>query len=588
MGKLLALQPLQMGHTVEEIEFRWCPFWVQVHGLPLNNLTQQNEELLGNRIGRLVRVEAHTEGLLLSRNFLRIRVEIDTQQPLPQGLWLQRSKEGCDSWLTFKYEKLSDYCYDCGRLGHESNACKFVSKKQGASSSYGPHLRTGIAPPTGLPVEHYRRKVDELERQVISGLKNINPTPYSPASPTARDHPSTELLPPQRLNPSIPLSRTESCTAPLSFQRPASGEMPGGAPSNPPPVLLTPQATTLELGPQNSHAHSKRAKAHGSDQNLGLVSTQASTGKGPLEPLDQPRYYVTEPPDSPISGPAQFAGSVANTEVIQQLTLKSPISSPSPTQPPYLLDGLLSTALTQLSLKRKEVDVDSPYLPQAKCLRKEGQVHPMQRVLQIALPPPNIELHKPPVNWGKARGGKSGSHRVRKSISTNRGLIDVHIAAAEATPTAEVTYPGGEETIVPLADNSMAVGTASGWTPPRVGTAKVNCDASFHGSSAKASAAAIMRNSKGQFIDGIVTSFFSASALQVEAVAVCLVCCLAQMHGLSLADIENDNQELIHLCVSETVPPWEIMAVVADIRSFARDRAWKFMWTRRTNNSAAH
>ncbi|KAL7166169.1 hypothetical protein ACSBR2_036945 [Camellia fascicularis] len=30
------------------------------------------------------------------------------------------------------------------------------------------------------------------------------------------------------------------------------------------------------------------------------------------------------------------------------------------------------------------------------------------------------------------------------------------------------------------------------------------------------------------------------------------------------------------------------MAVVADIRSLARDRAWKFMWTRRTNNSVTH
>lgn len=137
----------------------------------------------------------------------------------------------------------------------------------------------------------------------------------------------------------------------------------------------------------------------------------------------------------------------------------------------------------------------------------------------------------------------------------------------------EYFLQGREETIVALADNSTDVDTASGWTPPRVGTVKVNCDASFHRSSPKAAAAAIMRDSKGQFINGIVTSFFAASALQAEAVAVRLACRLVQMYGLSMADIENDNQDLIHLCVSETVPPWEIMAVVADIRSLARDRA---------------
>ncbi|XP_028122009.1 uncharacterized protein LOC114319198 [Camellia sinensis] len=152
----------------------------------------------------------------------------------------------------------------------------------------------------------------------------------------------------------------------------------------------------------------------------------------------------------------------------------------------------------------------------------------------------------------------------------------------------EYFLQGGEETIAALADNSMAVGSASGWTPPLVGTIKVNCDASFHRSSAKASAAAIMRDSEGHFIDRVVTSFFSASAPQAEAVAVRLACRLVQMYGLSLADIENDNQELIHLCVSETVPPWEIKVAVADIRSLARDRAWKLLWTRRTNNSAAH
>ncbi|KAL7171429.1 hypothetical protein ACSBR2_036143 [Camellia fascicularis] len=37
------------------------------------------------------------------------------------------------------------------------------------------------------------------------------------------------------------------------------------------------------------------------------------------------------------------------------------------------------------------------------------------------------------------------------------------------------------------------------------------------------------------------------------------------MNGLSIVEIENDNQELIKLCVSETVLPWEIMAIVADI-----------------------
>ncbi|XP_028055444.1 uncharacterized protein LOC114259611 [Camellia sinensis] len=131
----------------------------------------------------------------------------------------------------------------------------------------------------------------------------------------------------------------------------------------------------------------------------------------------------------------------------------------------------------------------------------------------------------------------------------------------------------GDENTMAIADSSRANGKEFGWTPPRVGTFKVNRDASFNWSSTKASAAAILSDSEGHFIDGVVTSFFSATALQAEAYAVRLACCLAQLNRLSTAEFENDNQELIKLCVPETVPPWEIMAVVVDVRSFAKDRS---------------
>ncbi|KAL7218848.1 hypothetical protein ACSBR2_012010 [Camellia fascicularis] len=73
----------------------------------------------------------------------------------------------------------------------------------------------------------------------------------------------------------------------------------------------------------------------------------------------------------------------------------------------------------------------------------------------------------------------------------------------------------------------MEFETASEWIPHRVGTFKVNCDVSFHRSLSKASVATIMRDSKGHFIDGVVTSFFSASTLQAKVFVVHLACRLA-------------------------------------------------------------
>ncbi|KAI8005918.1 hypothetical protein LOK49_LG07G01536 [Camellia lanceoleosa] len=90
MGSLLVLRPLQIGLATTELEFRWSPFWVQVHGLPIDKMTRAHGEVIGNRIGRLVEVEAPTTGLLLHRNFLRLRVEVDVFKPLLQGFILYR------------------------------------------------------------------------------------------------------------------------------------------------------------------------------------------------------------------------------------------------------------------------------------------------------------------------------------------------------------------------------------------------------------------------------------------------------------------------------------------------------------------
>ncbi|KAL7171277.1 hypothetical protein ACSBR2_036010 [Camellia fascicularis] len=198
MGHLLILQPLEVGLPVSEIQFNWCPFWVQIHGLLVEKMTKANEEIIGHKLGRLLCVEAHCEGLLLYRNFLRIRVEIDVTKPLPRGFVLNRGVSppvvGSNSWISFKYEKLSDFCFDCGRIGHERTVCKFVSRDEGRASGYGLGLRTGIARSSGLSVEHYGKKVDELAAQNRPNLNHLSPSQSSSESVVARGDKAGEKM----------------------------------------------------------------------------------------------------------------------------------------------------------------------------------------------------------------------------------------------------------------------------------------------------------------------------------------------------------------------------------------------------------
>ncbi|KAI7983760.1 hypothetical protein LOK49_LG15G00619 [Camellia lanceoleosa] len=140
MGNLTVLKLVELRSPVSQMDFTWSPFWVQVHGLLMDKMTKTNGETIGQRLGRLIRVDGHCEGLLLNRSFLRIRVELDVTKPLPRGFFLKQ-------------------------FGHNRNSYKFVTRKEGRTSGYGPELKTRITMSSGLLEEHYKKQVEEMKNR---------------------------------------------------------------------------------------------------------------------------------------------------------------------------------------------------------------------------------------------------------------------------------------------------------------------------------------------------------------------------------------------------------------------------------------
>ena len=133
------------GHEKsEEVNLQWCPFWVQIHGLPLGLMTTKIATVLGESIGDVEEVDADGEKMAWGK-FLRVRVAINISKPLKRGTRI--TIEGKGSMLVvFKYEKLPDFCYVCGCLDHQELECDDVIrvKIEGgkAKREYGPWLGT--------------------------------------------------------------------------------------------------------------------------------------------------------------------------------------------------------------------------------------------------------------------------------------------------------------------------------------------------------------------------------------------------------------------------------------------------------------
>ena len=103
------------------------------------------------------------EGKLL-RSFLRLRVIIDITQPLTTSFQVSRREKG-NVWVLVKYEKLQDYYYTCGVIGHDQRLCN----KEKLLSIFNPKLpRYGL----GLGVPRAKSMATIIRENEARKMKN--------------------------------------------------------------------------------------------------------------------------------------------------------------------------------------------------------------------------------------------------------------------------------------------------------------------------------------------------------------------------------------------------------------------------------
>ncbi|KAI9126678.1 hypothetical protein K1719_002274 [Acacia pycnantha] len=121
----------------------------------LNLCTSINGQKGRALVGRLETDKNLNRGIgRLSRTFIRTCVLLNILNPLLAGFWVPRHQRD-PIWVSVRYERLQNYCYDCGRIGHEARNCKFQSEDTEDATT---DARVG----NGLGTHHVRTMEDVL------------------------------------------------------------------------------------------------------------------------------------------------------------------------------------------------------------------------------------------------------------------------------------------------------------------------------------------------------------------------------------------------------------------------------------------
>ncbi|KAL0454591.1 UNVERIFIED_CONTAM: hypothetical protein Slati_0798300 [Sesamum latifolium] len=118
---LVILAPVEASDNPSEIDLNWCDFHIHIHGLPLGKMTKELCSFIGNKLGRFKDVDLDEKGESWGSS-VRVRVSVDVTKPLKRALKV-RTVLGDEQLITFTYERLPNFCYLCGCLGHLSRQC---------------------------------------------------------------------------------------------------------------------------------------------------------------------------------------------------------------------------------------------------------------------------------------------------------------------------------------------------------------------------------------------------------------------------------------------------------------------------------
>nr|KJB65286.1 hypothetical protein B456_010G088000 [Gossypium raimondii] len=145
---LFSMVPFEIGKAIDTYEFWMAPFWLRVYNISIELMDRQTALDIGNAIGELVAIDWKDRNGGWTE-FIRIKVKINVLNPLRRVVKLV-DKDGTETIGVLKYERLPDFCYECGKIGHIVKTCTINNESEvmsGLNPQFGSWLRAPIVSP---------------------------------------------------------------------------------------------------------------------------------------------------------------------------------------------------------------------------------------------------------------------------------------------------------------------------------------------------------------------------------------------------------------------------------------------------------
>lgn len=164
--------------ALHEIDLDKANFCLQAFNIPVCYTNQSTATFIGNQVGTFLKTDLNSASQKWEKA-LRIQVELNLHKPLTRSISIPC--QGRPNFLIeLRYERLSEFCFKCGLLGHKFQFCNAIQEKEDMVPStlpYGPWVK---AENTHIPNPDFTQT--SIQKSPSNPNLNLwkNPNPNSP------------------------------------------------------------------------------------------------------------------------------------------------------------------------------------------------------------------------------------------------------------------------------------------------------------------------------------------------------------------------------------------------------------------------